>query len=239
MFDAVPPPNGTPTGDDGAAYATLLNTVESLQADLQQTITTCHSLREQNAILQRDHDKAREEVLRQREKVAANRTELVEQAKAKIEADRATEALVAKWKVQLDSRTRELEEVQKKLVPQDLDMLRIQIQEELEVPHQQKISDLEAEARSFQQMFFNVRRELERSKTEFAAYTEHQEAARASDRATHDAEHLRESRVEVVDVREHLEAADHVKRLVVEGEGDTVALVNVETPSAGVGEHPR
>jgi len=189
MFDAVPPPNGTPTGDDGAAYATLLNTVESLQADLQQTITTCHSLREQNAILQRDHDKAREEVLRQREKVAANRTELVEQAKAKIEADRATEALVAKWKVQLDSRTRELEEVQKKLVPQDLDMLRIQIQEELEVPHQQKISDLEAEARSFQQMFFNVRRELERSKTEFAAYTEHQEAARASDRATHDAEH--------------------------------------------------
>ena len=190
MFDSVPPPPGTvPTGDDGAAYATLLNTVESLQADLQQTITTCHSLREQNAILQRDHDKAREEVLRQREKVAANRTELVEQAKAKIEADRATEALVAKWKVQLDSRTRELEEVQKRLVPQDLDMLRIQIQEELEVPHQQKISDLEAEARSFQQMFFNVRRELERSKTEFAAYTEHQEAARASDRATHDAEH--------------------------------------------------
>ena len=57
------------------------------------------------------------------------------------------------------------------------------------MPHQQKISDLEAEARSFQQMFFNVRRELERSKTEFAAYTEHQEAARASDRATHDAEH--------------------------------------------------
>ena len=52
-------------------------------------------------------------------------TELVEQAKAKIEADRATEALVAKWKVQLDSRTRELEEVQRKLVPQDLDMLRM------------------------------------------------------------------------------------------------------------------
>ena len=65
MFDSVPPPPGAGTGDDGAAYATLLNTVESLQADLQQTITTCHSLREQNAILQRDHDKAREEVRRQ------------------------------------------------------------------------------------------------------------------------------------------------------------------------------
>lgn len=188
MFDAVPPPPRSHTDEDGAAYATLLNTVESLQADLQQTITTCHGLREQNAVLNREYDKCREDGLRQRAKVAANRTELVEQAKAKIESDRATEALVAKWKVQLSARTADLEALQTKLVPQDLDMLRIQIQEELEVPHQQKIGDLEGEARSFQQMFFNVRRELERSKTEFEQFASHQEAARASDRATHDAE---------------------------------------------------
>ena len=42
--------------EDGAAYATLLNTVESLQADLQQTITTCHGLRESNAQLSREHE---------------------------------------------------------------------------------------------------------------------------------------------------------------------------------------
>lgn len=95
---------------------------------------------------------------------------------------------MSKWKVQLDERTRELEELQSKLVPQDLDMLRIQVQEELELPHQQKIGELEAQARSFQQMFFNVRRELERSKTEFEQFSTYQTAAQANDRDRHAAE---------------------------------------------------
>lgn len=59
--------------EDSAAYATLLNTVESLQADLQQTITTCHGLREANAQLGREHEATKQELLRQREKVNANR----------------------------------------------------------------------------------------------------------------------------------------------------------------------
>ena len=179
--------------EDGAAYATLLNTVESLQADLQQTITTCHGLREANAQLNREHEGTKAELARQREKVSANRGELIRASKAKIEADRHTELLVSKWKVQLDERTRELEELQGKLVPQDLDMLRIQVQEELEAPHQQKIADLEAQARSFQQMFFNVRRELERSKTEFEQFSGYEAAARRNDgeRAAAEARSLR------------------------------------------------
>ena len=90
--------------EDGAAYATLLNTVESLQADLQQTITTCHGLREANAQLNREHEATKAELARQREKVSANRGELIRASKAKIEADRHTELLVSKWKVQLDER---------------------------------------------------------------------------------------------------------------------------------------
>lgn len=41
-----------------------------------------------------------------------------------MDADQRTETLVHKWKVQLEGRTRELEALQAKLVPQDLDMLR-------------------------------------------------------------------------------------------------------------------
>ncbi|KAH8075620.1 hypothetical protein JL721_1634 [Aureococcus anophagefferens] len=151
--------------EDGAAYATLLNTVESLQADLQQTITTCHGLREANAQLSREHEATKAELARQREKVSANRGELIRASKAKIEADRHTELLVSKWKVQ----------------------------EELEAPHQQKIADLEAQARSFQQMFFNVRRELERSKTEFEQFSGYEAAARRNDgeRAAAEARSLR------------------------------------------------
>ena len=56
---------------------------------------------------------------------------------------------------------------QTKLAPQDLDLLRIQVQEELEAPHQQKLAEAEANSQAYQQMFFNTRRELERCKAEF------------------------------------------------------------------------
>ena len=93
-YDIPPPP--ARHDEDSAAYATLLNTVESLQADLQQTVTTCHGLREANATLSRNFDAAKDELLRQREKVAANRAELIRASKVKLEADRQTETLVAK-----------------------------------------------------------------------------------------------------------------------------------------------
>lgn len=162
------------------AYATLMQTVESLQADLQQTITTCHGLREANTQLEKNYETCKRELLRQRDKFASTRSQLIEATKAKIEADRSTEGIVRKWKAQLDERTKELDALQAKLVPQDLDMLRIQIQEELELPHQQKIAELEAQGQAFQQMFFNVRRELERNKTEFEQFAQYQASERAA-----------------------------------------------------------
>ena len=79
-----------------------------------------------------------------------------------MEADQRTETLANKWKVQLEARTRELESLQAKLVPQDLDMLRAKVQEELEVPHQRRVALLEAEAEKHRQMFCKARREHER-----------------------------------------------------------------------------
>lgn len=81
-----------------------------------------------------------------------------------MDADQRTETLVYKWKVQLEARTRELEALQAKLVPQDLDILRAKVQEELEVPHQRRVGLLEAEVDKHRQMFFGVRREYERCK---------------------------------------------------------------------------
>ncbi|KAJ8599028.1 hypothetical protein CTAYLR_007662 [Chrysophaeum taylorii] len=184
------PPPLEPGGDESssAAYATLMHTVESLQTDLQQTITTCHGLREANTQLQKNYEACKTELLRQREKFNTTRAQLIEATKAKIEADRSTELIVQKWKAQLDERTREYTRLvgpQAKLVPQDLDMLRIQVQEELELPHQQKIAELEAQGQTFQQMFFNVRRELERSKTEFEQYSAYQASAAAAEAERH------------------------------------------------------
>ena len=168
---------GNDGGDASAAYMTLMKTVESLQGDLQETITTCHSLREANSRLSKGYEAAKAEAGRQREKFQVTRSQLVEATKAKIESDRNTEVVVAKWKSQLDERTSELDMLQAKLVPQDLDMLRIEIQEELEEPHEQKVREIESRARDAEAAYFESRRELERRKAEFDEYVSSQTAA--------------------------------------------------------------
>uniref|UniRef100_A0A7S3JYT2 Uncharacterized protein n=1 Tax=Aureoumbra lagunensis TaxID=44058 RepID=A0A7S3JYT2_9STRA len=151
--------------EEAKAYSTLMRTVESLQSDLQETIATCHELRQGKESAEKGYDTARSEVEKLREALRTTRSQLVEATTAKIEADRNTELVVTKWKSQLDERTSELETVQAKLgAPQDLDMLRIEIQEELEIPHQQKISDIEAQLEATQTAYFESKRELERYK---------------------------------------------------------------------------
>src|SRR5690606_39360157 len=48
---------------------------------------------------------------------------------------------------------------QTNLVPQDLDMLRIKIQEELEIPHMQKVQGLQSEIESLRQLTHKIRTE--------------------------------------------------------------------------------
>ncbi|CAN0539918.1 unnamed protein product, partial [Scytosiphon promiscuus] len=84
-----------------------------------------------------------------------------------VSADQRTETLVHKCKVQLEARTKELESLQAKLVPQDLDMLRAKVQEELEVPQQRRVALLEAEVEKHRQMFCKARREHERCKVRY------------------------------------------------------------------------
>lgn len=64
-----------------------------------------------------------------------------------------------KWKVQLEQKSKEFEEWQTNLVPQDLDMLRIKIQEELEIPHMQKVQGLQSEIESLRQLTHKIRTE--------------------------------------------------------------------------------
>lgn len=78
----------------------------------------------QNDKLKANYEAVRTELIHLREKHHTTRKQLLEAVENRVEADQRTETLVAKWKVQLEGRTRELESLQAKLVPQDLDMLR-------------------------------------------------------------------------------------------------------------------
>ncbi|CAM9941955.1 unnamed protein product [Discosporangium mesarthrocarpum] len=166
---ACPPGSlgSNPSGD----YEKLLSTVGSLQGDLQRTLVVCRSLRDENEKLKLNFDAVRTEMVRLREKHNTTRAQLLEAIESRVEADQRTDVLVQKWKVQMEAQTREMESLHAKLEPQDMDMLRARVQEELEEPHQRRVAALEAESEKNRQLFFNVRREYERCKAEYEQYT--------------------------------------------------------------------
>lgn len=84
----------------------------------------CQSLGSQNDKLKSNYEAVRTELIHLREKHNTTRKQLLEAVESRVDADQRTETMVHKWKVQLEGRTRELEALQAKLVPQDLDMLR-------------------------------------------------------------------------------------------------------------------
>ena len=60
-------------------------------------------------------------------------------------AEREHDKLIRSWKTELTTKQREFEKLQQSLQPpRDLQLLRIQIQEELEVPYGQRIAELES-----------------------------------------------------------------------------------------------
>ncbi|RHZ02097.1 hypothetical protein DYB31_003262 [Aphanomyces astaci] len=65
---------------------------------------------------------------------------LMTETEYKVQSDRKHEALMHKWKQQLEIKAREFEVLQKNLAPpKDLDQLRLAIQNEVELPHRQRV----------------------------------------------------------------------------------------------------
>lgn len=89
-----------------------------------------------------------------------------------IEADRKHEELIATWKRQLEIKAKAFESLQKKFAPpKDLEQLRFKIQEELELPHQQKVETLQDEIEKHRQIAFTLRREYEILKSAFDQFS--------------------------------------------------------------------
>ena len=145
-------------------YASLLQQVADLQEDLSKTVEVCASLRSANETLVGNYDDLKEELIKTREKYSDARREMLEEAELKAELENKVDELVRAARSEIEEKAAEMDALQAKLAPpRDLDMLRIKIQEELELPHQRKVAALEAEVGKFQEMFFNVRKEVRRS----------------------------------------------------------------------------
>lgn len=170
---------------DNSRYDQMLGAVTGLQTDLQRALGVCQSLRSENDRLKANYDTVKAELLRTREKYTSQRTQLLEAVEAKMEGDRSIETVVHKWRAQLEARTRELEALKSSLAPQDVDMLRAQLQEELEGAHQRKIQALESEAEKQRQESFAFRRKFEQCKAEYEQYTIDHGREMESEKAQH------------------------------------------------------
>jgi hypothetical protein len=63
----------------------------------------------------------------------------------KLEAERQYETFIERVKIQLVEKTKDFEQLREKLIPHDIDQLRIKVQEELEIQHKQQLQSMEQE----------------------------------------------------------------------------------------------
>lgn len=91
----------------------------------------------------------------------------------KFEAERQNEVFLEKLRAQLSEKTREFELIREKLIPHDIDQLRIQVQEELYLQHKQELKAKEIDLDALRDKLHAVKRELERSKGDFSLQIQH------------------------------------------------------------------
>ncbi|OQR86933.1 hypothetical protein ACHHYP_09730 [Achlya hypogyna] len=148
-------------------YEYLLQQVVQLNTDLHKTVALSQSLKAERDALKDLSDKLKQELQRAEDKCEKMHGILLAETEHKVASDRQHEALVHKWKAQLESKAREFEALQKQLAPpKDLDQLRMKIQDEVELPHRQRVQSLQMDIDKFREMFFNARRDYEILKTE-------------------------------------------------------------------------
>lgn len=170
------------SSNSSSHYANLLSTVSQLRADLEQTVDKMNKLDEQNQALQSNYEKVKDELVETRKKYVDARENYMRIAAEKLEAERKNEAFTESVKYQLEEKTKEFEAHREKYTPQDYEYVKIQVQEELEVTHKQKVQYLENEIEKHKEQYFSSRRELERSKMEFETISQNQKREMASQR---------------------------------------------------------
>ena len=153
-------------------YSALLGTVSELRNDLERAMNKISTLEVQNQQLQSNYHLIKEELIETRKKYNESQENYMSTVAAKFDAERQNEAFMEMLKVQLAEKTKEFEAVRDKFAPQDIDFIRIKLQEELEIPHRQKIQNITAELEQAMDNYNSSQRESERIKAEYEVFAE-------------------------------------------------------------------
>ena len=177
--------SSTSSSSASSQHAALLSTVMELRGDMEKAVSKMSKMEEQNQSLASNYGLLKEELLDTRRKYNESRENYLAVVEEKIELERSHEEFIEKIKVQLAEKTKEFESLRDKFAPQDIDFVRIKVQEELEIPHRQKLQAMDKEVQKYKEEFFAMRRELEKSKAEYEAYSQNQQREVASIREEH------------------------------------------------------
>lgn len=153
----------------------LLQTVSELRLDLERTINKMRGLEDQNQQLSRNYNNCKDELIETRKKYNEARENYMQTVAEKVEAERMQESFMERLKTQLIEKTKDFEQIRDKLVPHDIDQIRIKVQEELEIQHKQQVQSVEHQLELQRNQFYEIRREAERTKAEYDAVIKQQQ----------------------------------------------------------------
>lgn len=208
--------SGASTSTSGnSQHASLLQTVIDLKADLERTMQKMQVMEEQNLNLTQNYNTVKDELVDTRHKYNEARENYLTSVAEKTEIERNSEMFLEKLKVQLAEKTKEFEAIRDKFAPQDLDFIRIKVQEELEVPHKQRVQAMEMEVQKHKDSFFTMRRELETAKAEYETYSVNQANEVRAIREEHEAVQavLRDQIARLQDKDALIEKDDQISKL--------------------------
>jgi chromosome segregation ATPase len=172
----TPYSRSTPSSSSSSShqYAALIQTITELRTDLERTVGKIKYLEKENNKIQNNYVKVKDELVDTRKKYNEARENYHRAVAEKFDAEKLNEEFMERVKVQLTDKTREFEALRDKFAPQDIDFIRIKLQEELEIPHKHRIQGMENEVEAVRQQYFSIKRELDRCRAEFDAYSNNQ-----------------------------------------------------------------
>ena len=163
--------------------STLIGTVSELRMELQRTMIEIQSVKDQNRALLVNNQIIKDELLDARRNYSEAYENYMATVTEKLEAERQNEAFMDRLKRQLLEKTKEFDLMRDKNSPQDIDTIRIKVQEELEIPHREKVMKVQNELQDQKSRTYEMKRQLDVLKTDFEVMlkSSHREVASLKD----------------------------------------------------------
>lgn len=123
-------------------HTMLLSTITELRNDLEKALIKLQSYQETNQQLQENYDIIKEELIDTRKKYNQIKESYLKTMNEKVNMEKHYCDLIDKIKIQLDEKTKEFESQREKFIPQDINAIRMKVQEELEYAHKQRLGQI-------------------------------------------------------------------------------------------------